>query len=396
MFLKLILKKSLSIFFSILKFFIRKKNYIIIQSYNPYSYSENSKYLFEYMSRYQSHKFKIYWNTNSELISNFLKKKKLNYINIKKNPLKFIYIFLSTKILIDCGTKFLDFLGLASSDLKVLKISIYHGGGPKTMPLSKKITKERQKDIEDHKAFDFINFSSDFLKNECQKNFDLDVKKILSLGYPRCDQFFKKNKTKIFKYITGKDKLNSKVILYTPTWRGYKYSFPLNYMKGINYNNLNNFLKKNDLFFFYSCHPNQKNKNIPLNFSRIKFIDIKKLPFYDTNEFLNEVDLLLNDYSASSTDFVILKKPQIFFIPDYKRYDNHQGFLDDYKKNLIGPEVNSMTGLKKKILKYANSPKEYNNEFGLKIKSYTKKYYNVSIKNSSKLLKDFVVSKLDY
>ena len=55
-----------------------------------------------------------------------------------------------------------------------------------------------------------------------------------------------------------------------------------------------------------------------------------------------------------------------------------------------------MTGLKKKILKYSNSPKEYNNEFRLKIKNYTKKYYNLSIKNSSKLLKDFVVSKLDY
>ena len=396
MFLKFILKKSLSIFFSIIKIFIRKKNYIIIQSYNPYSYSENSKYLFEYMSRHQSHKFKIYWNTNSKIISNFLKKKNLNYINIKKNPLKFLYIFLSAKIIIDSGTKFLDFLGLASSDLKVLKICIYHGGGPKLMPISKKITKERQKNIQDHKAFNFINFPSSFVKNKCQKNFDLDVNKVLSLGYPRCDQFFKKKKKKIFKYITGHDKHNSKVILYTPTWRGYKYSFPLNYMKGINYNNLNNFLKKNDLFFFYSCHPNQKNKNIPLKFSRIKFINIKKLPFYDTNEFLNEVDLLLNDYSASSTDFVILKKPQIFFIPDYKRYDNHQGFLDNYKKNLIGPEVNSMTGLKKKILKYSNSPKEYNNEFRLKIKNYTKKYYNLSIKNSSKLLKDFVVSKLDY
>ena len=73
------------------------------------SYSENSRYLFEYMSKYQSNKFKIFWNTESADITKFLVKQKLNYINLRQNPFKFLYIFLSCKILIDCGTKFLNF-----------------------------------------------------------------------------------------------------------------------------------------------------------------------------------------------------------------------------------------------------------------------------------------------
>jgi len=165
-------------------------------------------------------------------------------------------------------------------------------------------------------------------------------------------------------------------------------------MKGVNYNNLNNFLKKNDMYFFYSCHPNQINKGIPRNFTRIKFIDTTKYPFYDTNLFLNEVDILVNDYSASSTDFAILKKPQIFFMPDYNQYLNHQGFIDNYKKNLIGPEAYNFDGFKKLLLKFKKTPSLYSYRYDFKLKKYLEKYYNIKIKNSSKLLSKFILSKL--
>lgn len=394
MFVKYIFKKILFLILYTLKTFLKKKDHIIIQSYSPYSYSENSKYLFEYMSNNSSKKFKIFWNTESNEISKFFVRKKLNYINVRENPFKFIYIFLTCKILIDCGTKFLDFLGLASRDNEIIKVSIYHGGGPKTMPISKLLTPARQRDINDHNSFNFINFPSTFLKKNCEANFELDKKKTLSLGFPRCDQFFHKKKTKIFNYLTGKSKLRSKIILYTPTWRGYNYDFPLNYMKGINFNNFNNFLKENDIFFFYSCHPNQIDKRIPLNLTRIRFINSRKFPFYDTNLFLNEVDILVNDYSASSTDFAILKKPQIFFMPDYNRYLNYQGFLDNYKKNLIGPETYNFHEFKKIIIQFKKSPSSYLDKFDFKLKKYLDKYYDTKIKNSSKLLSKFILSKL--
>ena len=394
LFLKYIFKKILFWVFHILKKFIKKKNYIIIQSYSTMSYSENSRYLFEYMSKYQSNKFKIFWNTESADITKFLVKQKLNYINLKQNPFKFLYIFLSCKILIDCGTKFLNFLGLAENDKKILKISIYHGGGPKTLPISKELTKKRQDDIDDHNSFNYINFPSKFLKEKCEKNFNLDSKKTIFLGFPRCDQFFSKKNSNVFNYLTGKNKQQSKIILYTPTWRGYDYEFPLNHMIGLNYVNFNNFLKKNNLYFFFSCHPNQVDKRIPVNFDRIRFINVKKYPFYDTNLFLNEVDFLLNDYSASSTDFAILKKPQIFFMPDYNKYLNHQGFLEHYKKNLIGPQIKSFIELKKMIIELKKTPSFYSKNYNYKLKRYLEKYYDVKLKNSSKLLSNFILSKI--
>lgn len=391
---KIFLKKILFFFVRIFKFFIKKKNYIIIQSYNPYSYSENTRYLFEYMSRNSSGEFKIFWNTRSKIISEYLKTKNLNYINILENPVKFMYVYLSCKILVDCGTKYLNFLGIAAKDKKIIKISLYHGGGPKTMPISKFLSLARKKDIDDHNSFNFINFSSKFLTKKCEDNFNIESAKTLSLGFPRCDQFFLKKNKKIFKYLTGKNLFKSKIILYSPTWRGYDYQFPLNFMEGINYFEFNNFLNKNNLFFFYSCHPNQVDKNIPLNYNRIKFIDIKKYPFYDTNLFLNEVDMLINDYSASSTDFALLKRPQAFFMPDYNRYLNYQGFLENYKRNLIGPEIKNFKQFKKIIINYCFKPKNYNNDFKFKLKKYLDKYYDTKIKNSSELLKKFIVSQL--
>ena len=41
MLLKYNVRKILFLFFRLIKFFIKKKNYIIIQSYSPFSYSEN-------------------------------------------------------------------------------------------------------------------------------------------------------------------------------------------------------------------------------------------------------------------------------------------------------------------------------------------------------------------
>ena len=64
MLLKHNIRKIFFLFIILIKFFIKKKNYIIIQSYSPFSYSENSRYLFEYMSKYPAGKFRIFWNTD--------------------------------------------------------------------------------------------------------------------------------------------------------------------------------------------------------------------------------------------------------------------------------------------------------------------------------------------
>ena len=51
------------------------------------------------------------------------------------------------------------------------------------MPISKVFTKERQKDIDDHNSFNFINFCSNYLKKQCEKIFNLSKKKNFIFGF---------------------------------------------------------------------------------------------------------------------------------------------------------------------------------------------------------------------
>ena len=71
------MKKVLYVFliFSdfIFELFKIKRNKIVISTFSPEVYCDNSKYLFEYLSK---KKMDVYWFTNSIKIKNYLKKKK--------------------------------------------------------------------------------------------------------------------------------------------------------------------------------------------------------------------------------------------------------------------------------------------------------------------------------
>ena len=50
------------------------------------------------------------------------------------------------------------------------------------------------------------------------------------------------------------------------------------------------------------------------------------VPFtIDTNELLSVVDILISDYSSIFFDFLITKRPMIFYVPDLKEYESGRG-----------------------------------------------------------------------
>ena len=53
-----------------LKFVISKGNVIILQTYSPYIYCENTKYLYEYLSTKTD--YEVYWVTESKEIKKYL------------------------------------------------------------------------------------------------------------------------------------------------------------------------------------------------------------------------------------------------------------------------------------------------------------------------------------
>ena len=367
-----------------LDYFPIKKKAILIQSVDPSLFVDNTMYLFFFF--FKKKDINIYCISTSLKVSKFLKKKKLNFINPKLNIFNYFFQLYKSKIIIDAGTKYFNPLGITDS-LNKVKISTMHGLGLKTVPGKK----TKRTEIKDFNKFDYVSFTSEFTKNNIGKKlFKIKDEKLTVLGYPRYDQYFNKkelylskNKKHISKSLINLTlKKDSKIIYYTPTWRTYDYKLPLKEFKNFNFSNFDEFLDKNNYFFFYTKHYTEDNDKTS-NFKRIFEINRSINPMFDTSKFLKEVDLLLNDYATTSTAASILEIPQIFIMPDYEKYKKAKGFVENYKKNLIGPEAKNSEDLKNLIKFYLINRNNYLKSFKYKIRKYKKKYYNFSGINNS-------------
>ena len=398
------IKKIIKIFINFIAYLMKnnfiKNNIIILQSYNDNRYCDNTRYLFEYLSNKKE--FNVYWTTDNKEIQTYLKKNKFKFISLSSNFLLYLYVYSNAKIIINPGSNYLDPFNLISSN--TLKITTSHGVGPKLTITPTKEIYNSSNEIAEINKFDFINLTAEFISTESGlKKFKILKEKIVNLGFPRCDQFFNKflvneryNNKKIFRSLI-KNSFNkkTKIIYYTPTWRPYEYTFPLNEMEGFNYHKFDNFLIKNNIFFFYTLHSERNLNDIPLNLNNIKLIDVNRTPLFDTNSFMNETDILINDYSTSSTDYCLLSKPQIFFMPDYDYYNKVKGFLEDYKKIIPGQEIKNYNEFITLIKIYLNQPELYKKKFISKIDKYLIKYYDISKNNSLELFDQFLKNLLD-
>lgn len=376
------------------RFVFPKGRTIIIQTYNSRIYCENTKYLYEYLSRNSD--YKIYWVTENNDVKKYLRERGLRYIS-RRNPLSLLRAVLRASVVIDSGSSYFNFLGLIGK--KVVKICTMHGNGPKTTTSIFDSLRDNLREVVNMNQFDYVNFGSKYAAVMIGKlNMKLPHHKVIHLGFPRVDQYFDVEHTqKARQERKWAKKLNShivrttsKVILYTPTWRSYSYEFPLRYMDGFSIESLHEFLKKNDLYFFYTLHTARKLKNLIPSSERIRFVGHHNSPFFDTNEFMMEADVLLNDYSNTSTDFSILNRPQVFFMPDYDQYFEQKGFIEEYRSILPGREVFNFQDLVSTLLSCLESSEGYVNQYRREKDLLLERYYDTTNRNSCENFKNFI------
>lgn len=356
-----------------------KKDTIIIQSTDPYQYSNNPRYLFEFLSK---KKMKIYWFCQNSKVEKHLKNKKLNFISLN-NPFKLIFISLKAKIIIDGGSNYYNFLNLPPKSAK--KIHIGHGAANKTVLL--KFYKSNVIDTYFDK-FDYVNFPSNYaIEKVAKKQYKLKKNKIIKLGYPKFEELKKGRQKK---------RKKNKTILYTPTWRPYEYPLPIIKLKDFNIKDFRLFLKENNITFVYSRHSiNSKfDKDCIEDKENIFFINTKKNPLFDTTKYLRSIDLLINDCSSTSIESLFLNLPQINIFPDLKKYTRKSGFLNEYNENPTGPILNNYSQLKKFIKLYLNNPSIYKKKYKMNNSIEKKRYYDLYNYNSNYFCYNFIKSLL--
>ena len=394
------IKKIIIILITIIMFpfkkIISKKNIILLGTFSRQIYRENTRYLYEYLSKEKT--YTVYWITDNQKIKNYLKRKNYKFISTK-SPFQMLWVLLRTKIVIDSGTGYFNPFKIMDND-STIKITTLHGNGPKANfsrgNADGKFGAIEQ--IKNHMKFDYINYPSAYsIEKVGKKSHLLPNDKLVNLGYPRCDQFFDKdfvqnkyNHKQIIKSLFRNFEDSSKIILYTPTWRPYKFDFPLFNMKNFHEKEFNCWLKENNYYFIYSIHNVFKPQNRLNDSDRIKYLRMSDDPFLDINELMLEVDILLNDYSTTSTDFAILNRPQVFFMPDYEKFLNEKGFVEDFKNIMPGKEVKSFEEFKHVIQDINNNNSLYLNQYSDIKNILLLKYYDHHKGNSSENYLNFI------
>ena len=408
-----------AIFFP-LKYLIKKGRVVVLSGPNKYLYSDNCRYLYEYLSTDKS--LRVYWYTDSIDVKEYLKSKGCLYISLS-NPLKLIVILLQTRVIFNSGDSYINLFGIIDNS-SVHKICLTHGIGPKFESMA--CDQYWGKHIKQTHRFDYINFPSSYaVKQIGLKLYKLPKDKIVSLGYPRCDQFYDsesihqsfKQKNYIKSTLNCDFDLESKFILYTPTWRPYKYNFPILNMDGFEFTKFNNWLKNKNIYFLSTFHLNEmsdeevekikqkseiyidENKVIKNNisikeinnkFERIKMIDKNYQNLFDVNKLMIEIDILLNDYSTTSVDISILNKPQIFFLPDSDIYSKNQDFMENYRNIIPGSEITNYTEFINQLDDIIKNKSKYISKYKSRSESLLDKYLYKKPTCSSRNISNFI------
>lgn len=325
---------SLNIFINnllrLLSFNRRDENLWIFGCWGGEKYSDNSKYLYEFVSHNLPH-INIIWITKNNTI-----KKRLNDSNLScymynefqgyKSRLNAGYVFF-TNSMRDFGN-----FDLCHGSIK---IALWHGMPIKKMQFAS--NNFRQKDFNKVKYLQYMMLktynskqrdvsiaTSEATKNNLIECFELNPKSVFITGQPRNDVLFESNKANFIRKLL-KHNSNNTFILYMPTWRKFnQHDTFLEDLIGelIDDIKFNQSLKNNNVTLYIKPHPriilNAKGNN--------NIIVIQNSLNVDSQEILSAADVFVTDYSSAFIDYALLERPVHFYVPD----------LNEYKKSSNG------------------------------------------------------------
>lgn len=248
-----------------------------------------------------------------------------------------------------------------------IKFNLWHGIGIKNMGCINKNPNQdlwlKVSDREKKWNVDFLNAYPDILLASSPASaewlsqcFGLPMDKIVISSYPRIDVI----KTKILEnfihlpinkhYIDLIDHLKNfkKTFLYMPTWRDDNRNFFVHLHFDLN--KLNEHMKKIDSIFIFKFHPYTK---LPESckglYSNLIFLDSN----YDVYPWIDEIDVLITDYSSIYYEFIILDEDKeiiLFPFDEYEYKNDKRGLFFNYERDMPASRVYNFQELMSKLV----------------------------------------------
>lgn len=324
--------------FLVLSFVPLNKRVWVFGSWRGEKYSDNSKYLLEFIKENYADKIRPVWLTRNKLILDKLKKDgKECYLFYS---IKGAYYGLISGVLV-MSTSWIDLPFYAFLKRNKKLVQLWHGTPLRKLNLKSGSFKKR---LLRNLFILYLGREYDMIAAATKKNieilslknrFNVDAKYIKVTGQPRNDILFERSKNKSFL----KKKYKEKIFLYLPTWRKYKHDL---FDKGYDFDpkKINDFLIKNNSYLVIKVHYNEfeKYKKVTQAWEKNKRILLSFVD--DIYPFLPNVDVLLTDYSSVFFDYLLLDKPIVFMPFDMSEYSrDNGGFYYDYNSITPGPKA---------------------------------------------------------
>jgi CDP-glycerol glycerophosphotransferase len=310
-------------------FFPRKKNIIIFGAWFGEKYSDNSMYLFEYAC--QMREMDCIWLTHKKSIIIHLKEqnKKAHYIW----SLKGIWYSLRAGIVVVSSGK-IDVNRYFINGATI--INLWHGAPMKKIGKLDNLVfskiKESVKNIVlpniSEYNIDYVLSTSKEFDDILTNAFGLLPSQIVKTGYPRNDVFFKTSAPK---------KVALTKVAYLPTFRDNQSNYNLFETFGFQKDVWAKFLVDNNAELYLGSHfasdfmINSKEYD-----NRIKLIPSDE--FFNINEYLLNIDIVITDYSGIYFDFLLQKKPIILapFDLDFYKHNCRELSFDYFDLECFG------------------------------------------------------------
>ncbi|MEE0861731.1 MAG: CDP-glycerol glycerophosphotransferase family protein [Lachnospiraceae bacterium] len=325
----------------------KSKKYVLVGGWNGRRYADNSRAIFEYLDEHKNELGikKVFWYTKDIEIYNSLLEQGKDVL-YGKNIKSIFWHFRSKVHIIDW--MYCDIIGELS--VRSIRIDLWHG-----MPLKNFGYLEKNAVVDNYYRFvkegcwrkKYLLTTSELSKELLSAARGVSKDKCLIASYPRNNKLYNSKSRKL----TDNEECR---VFYLPTFRD---NDIINPILNEDLNIVNEMLKNNNIAFYIKPHfASMAEWNAKGTFSNIKVLDAKE----DVYDFLCNTDILVTDYSSVYFDFLLTKRPVVFFSYDYEYYSNDdRGFALPYERYTPGAKVYKPMELFEKLVYIRNNYSEY-------------------------------------
>lgn len=311
-----------------------KESTILFESFLGRSYSDNPKYIFEYLGKHLPGRYKCIWVLDHKRALPYPAKQ------IRRYSFRYFYYMARAKYIVFNGRQPKQFIKRQDN----IFLQTWHG-----TPLKKLVFDMDEVTSADplykwdayHQSidWDYLIAANAFSEETFCRCFMFE-RDLLRTGYPRNDILYLEQEERQAVTDTVRSRVGvpegKKVILYAPTWRDdeyygpgrHKFTAPLDMEK----------MKRelgSEYVILLRVHYFVADR---MDLSGIQDFVFDVSEYEDIAELYLASDLLITDYSSVFFDYANLGRPILFYTYDLERYrDKLRGFYLDMEKDLPGP-----------------------------------------------------------